>query len=429
VRTAGVGDSGGADHRPVDASTRFEIGSVAKPLTGMLLAELAARARVDPQAPLRTLLPRIRFEDPAVGAVTLAELASHRSGLPRLPFGPLALSGRAASIRGDDPYADYGPDAVIAAVAGSEAEGRGEVAYSNLGMAVLGQALAARAGTSYADLLDREILSPLGMDATTVVAGGAQPPSPSAQGRAANGTATAPWRGSGYTPAGNGVLSTADDMARLVAGAMERSAPGAAATEPRFARDEDDRIGFGWFIRRRGGREITWHNGRTGGFGSFVGFDRAAGRGVVVLANTNRSVDAAGFRLLGVAEEDDGPGPLPLLLTVVGALGAGLIPLEFVLRRRGSRWRTPPDRLRLVTSLVWGVAALVLVHRLGSWDAVPPVIWSVGAALLAAAAGLGAMRWRRLPLIAGGTRWARWAGSCASAAGSLAILVLVLVLV
>ena len=160
------------------------------------------------------------------------------------------------------------------------------MAYSNFGMAVLGQALANRAGISYADLLDREILSPilspLDMDVTTVVAGDAQPPSQSAQGRAANGTTTAPWRGSGYTPAGSGVRSTADDLARLVAGAMERSAPGAAATEPRFARDEDDRIGFGWFIRRRGGREITWHNGRTGGFSSFVGFDRAARRGVVV---------------------------------------------------------------------------------------------------------------------------------------------------
>ena len=84
---------------------------------------------------------------------------------------------------------------------------------------------------------------------------------------------------------------------------------GAAATEPRFARDEDDRIGFGWFIRRRGGREITWHNGRTGGFSSFVGFDSAAGRGVVVLANTDRSVDAAGFRLLGSQRRMTAPHP------------------------------------------------------------------------------------------------------------------------
>ena len=57
-------------------------------------------------------------------------------------------------------------------------------------------------------------------------------------------------------------------------------------------------IGLGWLIRSEHEREIHWHNGGTGGYASFIGFDRNAGVGVVVLSNTARAVDDLGFHLL-----------------------------------------------------------------------------------------------------------------------------------
>jgi CubicO group peptidase (beta-lactamase class C family) len=71
-------------------------------------------------------------------------------------------------------------------------------------------------------------------------------------------------------------------------------------------RDERDQIGLAWLLRSADGRTVTWHNGGTGGFGSFVGFDRGPGLGVVVLTNAehSRAVDRAGFALLGREAED-----------------------------------------------------------------------------------------------------------------------------
>lgn len=58
------------------------------------------------------------------------------------------------------------------------------------------------------------------------------------------------------------------------------------------------RIGAAWITLRVGGREVTWHNGATGGFRSWLGLDRDASTGVVLLSATSASLDGHGFRLL-----------------------------------------------------------------------------------------------------------------------------------
>ena len=58
------------------------------------------------------------------------------------------------------------------------------------------------------------------------------------------------------------------------------------------------RIGAAWLVMEHRGRRVTWHNGGTGGFRSWVGVDREAGTGVAVVTATTRSVDRPGFALL-----------------------------------------------------------------------------------------------------------------------------------
>jgi CubicO group peptidase (beta-lactamase class C family) len=101
-------------------------------------------------------------------------------------------------------------------------------------------------------------------------------------------------------------------MGKYVQALVSPSGPLAAALasvqQPRRRRDERDQVALSWLLRASGGRTITWHNGGTGGFGSFVGFDADAGRGVVVLTNAEHSaaVDNAGFAFLGREAEESG---------------------------------------------------------------------------------------------------------------------------
>ncbi|MQA83603.1 MAG: serine hydrolase [Streptosporangiales bacterium] len=426
VRTAGLGDSGDAGRPAVDATTGFEIGSIGKALTGMLLADLAADGAVPLDAPLREVLPGVRFADPETGSITVRELASHRSGLPRLPLNAGTLGRMTMHFAaGHNPYEGIGPADVVAAAAGASPDGRGEFGYSNLGMAVAGEVAARRAGTSYPELLRERILAPLGMDRTVVLAPRQPAPFPHAVGQKSGGQYAEMWRGAGYAPAGVGMWSTSADLARFAGAMLDGTAPGAAAAQPRFDVEENERIGLGWFTTKRGDREITWHNGGTGGFRSFIGLDRAADRAVVVLGNTDRDVDDIGLRLLDVDPKHgfDWRGSLILGLTFFFPLSAGFGVLG-VVRRRDSDPRRQADRLTLVASVVSGAAVLLIAWRIGLWHQVPAAVWVAGVVTTAGGAWLGALRWRRLPTARGPRRWQNWVGAIFSVAFSGAVLAL-----
>ncbi|MEV4833109.1 serine hydrolase domain-containing protein [Nonomuraea sp. NPDC049486] len=402
IRHAGVGDTGGPDPRPVDEHTSYELGSIAKPMTGMLLASLAEEG-LSPGTPVREKLPGVRFSDPAVGSATLAELSSHRAGVPSVRVTPLSfLRSYLYVFAGQDPYGAAGTRSMLDDAAAVSAEGRGEVAYSNLGVALLGQALAEHAGTGYEDLLRGRILAPLGMDSTVVLGPDEPLPAGHAHGEEKNGLPMEPWRDHGHAGAGGAVWSTSHDVARLVQGVMAGSAPGADAATPRFDAGRDERIGYGWFTTRHGEREITWHNGGTGGFRTYAGFDRASGRGVVVMGNTGTPVDGVGLRLLGVEAPDDDSleiRPLVFALTFPFA-GLGLL---------YSAFRTPGlDRVSVVSRVLYGMLFLGLGHTAGAWGVVPPFVWALGAGVLGAATAAALTRWPGLPLSAKPVRWHTW---------------------
>ncbi|WP_326563259.1 serine hydrolase domain-containing protein [Micromonospora sp. NBC_01796] len=397
VRFAGLG--GG-----VEPATSFEIGSVTKALTGMLLADLVADGTVRTDELLKELLPDVALAAPTIANITLDALASHRAGLPAVW---MTSSGQVSAA---GPYAGQDVGRLLSSVGGTPVTDPGTVRYSNYGMALLGAALGARTGMSYPELLRQRILQPLGMAETRFHLDGEPIPEPHADGSTVSGRATAPWQGSGYAPAGVGAWSTAPDLAKLVNAILQGTAPGIAASTPRFdagALAPGRRIGYGWFTDTTSSdpaRDITWHNGGTGGFRSFVGFDRAAGRGVVVLGNTDRSVTELGKGLLvGRALPDRGPagpGGLAIAVTVLLSLGGALVLLLATLRH--------PDRLKLVATGIWAVAGPVLAYPVGAWQVVPWLLWAVGAGLSAAALMLAALRWRWIRTYRGRWAWLGW---------------------
>lgn len=277
-----------------DETTTVEIGSITKTLTSLLLAQAVEDGTVDLDDQAG------RYLDLGSQSFTLGELASHRSGLPRLEPG-LAAAVRSASfsLLGRDPYTNDVDD-LVAAARDADVSGEGTVAYSNFGVAVLGQAVAAARESSYADLLERDVFEPLGMTASDAPVTKEALAADAPRGLAGSGRPAEPWTMNAEAPAG-GVRSTAADMARY-AKALLTADPAlgvdpATTLDPRFD-DGDRRIGLAWFTETLGDRAITWHNGGTGGYSSMLALDREAGSAVFVSGDTTSSVDEIALKLL-----------------------------------------------------------------------------------------------------------------------------------
>ncbi|MGC8462163.1 MAG: serine hydrolase domain-containing protein [Acidimicrobiales bacterium] len=267
-----------------DRDTPFEIGSVTKGLTGMLLADAVERGETGLDTTVAALLPETTGYP--VGSVMLRELATHTSGLPRLPRSPVTVARMlAAGYFGVDPYRGSTVSGVVAAACRQRLLGRGSYRYSNLGAAVLGHGLARAAGCGYADLLDARVFAPLGMTGSGSDLPGVR------RGWTALGRRSWPWHAGGYGPAGTGVVCTPNDIALLATGLLEGSAPGRVAIRPiAQARPGPPgrSTGLFWVIDHHAdsGRTMVWHNGQTGGYSAFLALYPQARRAVAVLADT-----------------------------------------------------------------------------------------------------------------------------------------------
>ncbi|WP_165227895.1 serine hydrolase domain-containing protein [Aquisphaera insulae] len=200
------------DDRTPDGHTVFEIGSITKVFTAALLAEMAGRGEVKIDQPVAELLPPgVRMPGRRGEPITLADLAEHTSGLPRLPGNLWPTVTDQAN-----PYRDYQASHLYEYL--SEARvgfppGTG-VAYSNLGAGLLGHVLSLRAGMPYDELLAARVLRPLGLTDTGIALSEDQA-SRLAPGHAATGEPTSRW--DFPTLAGAGALrSTADEMLRFL---------------------------------------------------------------------------------------------------------------------------------------------------------------------------------------------------------------------
>lgn len=300
-----------ADGRPITPDTQFEIGSVTKVFTALLLAESERAGKVSRDDPVTKYLkvPANPEGLARLDKITLLMLATHTSGLPRLPPNLAPADMR-------DPYADYTQAKLLAGLARSatEVNAPADYAYSNFGASVLGQALAAAWGQSYAEALRQHVLAPLGLNQTMLGLTGTAAPANLAPGHGEKGAPVPNWTCDAIAPAG-ALRSSARDLALfLQAGLGLRETPLAAS----FAATMQPlrplvgivgSIGLAWHLTADD-PPIVWHNGGTGGYRSFIGVDPRGKRGVVVLANSSQSVDGLGFGLLrGDRKPDAVPAP------------------------------------------------------------------------------------------------------------------------
>ncbi len=280
-------------HFGANDHTEYEIGSLTKTFTALLLADAIQRGEVTADTTVGALLP---LGGAPIADVTLAELASHRSGLSAqgmqldetIPFAVRYLRHR-------DPFTQD-VAGVLAIARKATLTDRGGFVYSNLGGALLGHALAAAAEMDYAQLVQARLFTPLGMTESSLPLTADNLPRGAPTGYSAAGIAEAPWTINGWAPAG-GVRSTPADLVRYTRALLDGSAPGSDALTPRW-QVGGQQIGYVWVTQDYQGHTVTVTNGLTGGFTSKIILDRAQQRAVIVLSNTAASVDEAAKRLL-----------------------------------------------------------------------------------------------------------------------------------
>ncbi len=296
--TAGIRAAGGTGPDAV-----FEIGSVTKVFTALALARLTVAGTVALDEPLAGLLPPGTTVPTRAGtAITLRHLATHTAGLPRLPTGMLlrALLNPAQP----DPYAACTTDHLLRSLARTRlgATPGHRFRYSNFGAGLLGLALAHRAGTDYETLITHEIGVPLGLTDTAVTV----PPGRLAQGHTRRGRPTPPWHLADLAGAG-ALRSTAADLVLFLRAQLTDDPAVHLTREVRHRINPFAWVHLGWMGRRlhpkQGGHLQLWHNGGTGGFSSFVGFDPEKRVGVVALSSTQRPVDGPATALLRTLQE------------------------------------------------------------------------------------------------------------------------------
>lgn len=295
TQIVGFGRMSETDAHAPTADSVFEIGSISKVFTGLLLARMVAEGKVTLDEPVQNLLgDSMTVPKWESRQITLVDLATHSSGLPRMP-------GNFAPQDTTNPYADYSVEQFGKFISGHklQREPGTKSEYSNLGMGLLGHALALKSGMSYEALLRKQICEPLAMADTRITL------DPSAKARLAqghddNGNAVANW--DLPTLAGAGAIrSTASDMLKFLSAniGLTMTPFESAIADSRAVHFESPEgggdIGLAWQLRKD---HVIWHNGQTGGYHSFAGFSRDKQAGVVVLASTaSMRVDAWGQRL------------------------------------------------------------------------------------------------------------------------------------
>jgi CubicO group peptidase (beta-lactamase class C family) len=270
----------------------FEIGSITKTFTGLVLSQMVQQGTVSLDEPVRELLPPGTVAKPTGDEITLLDLATQHSGLPRLPDN-MHPADRT------NPYVDYTAADLYAFLARKTVArpAQTQFLYSNLGFGLLGQALSNRAGISYPALLQQEVAAPLGLKDTGALL------SPEQQARIIPGhdhdhRPAHAWDFDALAGCG-AVRSTAPDMLAYLQANLHPenlkltvSSPAAATLsgalvqshQLRAADGPVGRIALAWLFDPVTGN--YWHNGGTGGYSSYAFFNPKGDYAAVVLLNT-----------------------------------------------------------------------------------------------------------------------------------------------
>ncbi|HEY6829028.1 MAG TPA: serine hydrolase [Gemmatimonadaceae bacterium] len=322
TRIVAYGDPG-PGQPALDGNTVFEIGSISKVFTATILAEMVQEGRVHLDDPAQKYLPAsVHLPSRGDKQITLGSLSEQNSGLPRMPtnFHPADPA---------NPYADYSVQQMYDFLSSYQLtrDPGQSFEYSNLGVGLLGHVLSLAAGKSYEDLARERIWAPLGMEHTAITF------TPwmkahLALGHDEQGNVVKNWDIAALAGAG-AIRSTANDMLKFLEanlhperGAVQRAME--LAHQRRAPAGNMD-IGLNWLRAHSTADTIVWHNGGTGGYRTFIGFQPSRKRGVVVLTNTGGTgADDIGMHLLDPALAL-APKPVPPKQRVAIALAPSVL--------------------------------------------------------------------------------------------------------
>ena len=297
VRVFGYGQKDPSEAQKPDGETLFEIGSITKVFTAILVQRLVQQDRLEWDYPISSYLNDFQFENEAVGAITLRSLATHSSGLPRLP----ANISPTGSL---NPYADYGQSDLHAFLESFNPDSLSrEYAYSNLGFGLLGSIAADVAEMEYPTAINDYILEPLGMS-RSFASSPQQTDSNMASGYS-NGAVVPAWTFEVLAGAG-AIVSTANDLMQLIRANCEDDASNIheAIVATQNAQEVDE-MALAWHTRSDSeGKPVYWHNGGTGGYASFLAVNPMKSQGWLILtASTEYNwVTELGLSLLAPTE-------------------------------------------------------------------------------------------------------------------------------
>lgn len=310
----------------IDDSAIFEIGSITKTFTYATMHKVLNKHQITLESIIAPYLPKDLIDkNPAIGNITFKQLATHTSGLSKQPFGwnwTTVGSMFSANVLGN-PYDQLDKNFVFeyletAELTLGEAEDKApaKAQYSNLGVGLLGLILSELEGQSYSQMIQDNVLSPLNMQASTaghptnkdkMVAGFGQYRT---IGSLVITAESDRWTFTDVLAGAGAINSNLSDMMKYLDNAMksyqlplyqERSHP--------VTIGKKSQINLGWLVTPLNDEEkanFVFHDGGTGGFRSFLGFDESSKTGVVILSNGTRFVNALGKDILSALQADEG---------------------------------------------------------------------------------------------------------------------------
>jgi len=263
----------------------FEIGSISKVFTSLLLAKQVQAQKLGLNDKLNSFLTFTEKASDGSKEITLQMLANHTSGLPRIPQNmiPVMMADQSNPYKNytAELLKDFYKDEVIL-----ENDPNTTYAYSNLGAGTLGYVLSDNAGMSYEELLQQDILKPLGMvssssllsqiDEMKLVAG-LNP----------DGTEASNWDFTDALVGAGGIKSSAVDMEKFIRNNFETDVAYDLAQQSTFSVSSDLSIGLGWHISAEDGKSFHWHNGGTGGYRSCMVLNKESKKAVLILSNVS----------------------------------------------------------------------------------------------------------------------------------------------
>ncbi|MFK8005265.1 MAG: serine hydrolase [Saprospiraceae bacterium] len=285
------------DGKNVEKRTIYEIGSISKVFTSLLLAEMVVEGKMKLDDPIDKYLPNVKVPDYKGVKITLKHLATHNSGLPKLPDN-LDLAEDPSN-----PYAHYDEKMLLEFLEKYKllSEPGTKHEYSNLGVGLLGYILTKQSGLSLEKLFYKKVGGQLFATSTQIKV------SKWRKDKLAfghmGGDVVPNWDFQDALSGCGAFKSTTSEMLRFLFMQLtlrENNRTAAVELTQELQADVDQKMGLGWHFYKE---NIRWHNGGTGGYSSFCGIDLEKNRGVVVLTNSTYSVDDLGLHLLDESEE------------------------------------------------------------------------------------------------------------------------------